>query len=549
MIGVAARPAEHEAVREFFQLFKTPWEFQKPGAEYDVLICSGSDRPSDNAAQLTIICGSDPTPFDSGKNIGATTRSDAILCYKGDRIPLYGKCLTFQTFAGADLFEESTGEPVAFRVHAADREVLRLGFDLFEEIRHLLTRGQSKLHAHIPTLELHIALLRDLILQRSVELLEMPPVPSGFNFVACLTHDMDHASIRTHKGDHTMFGFLYRAVVGSVIDFFRGHKPINDVMANWLAALSLPLVYLGLVRDFWDQFEHYQEIEGGVPSTFFVIPRSGDAGRRFNKPAPARRAARYDLAHLSKQLLRLQSTHHEIGLHGIDAWQSADSARTELATVRAVMTQAGVAPVSGVRMHWLYSDEHSPAILEGAGLSYDSTCGYNDTVGYRSGTCQVYKPLGAERLMELPMHAMDTALLFPAYLNLSPSEAKARIDILIANARRFGGVLTINWHDRSIAPERLWHRLYAQIVAELKNNGAWFATGGEAVAWFQKRRAARFDNCDPDKRAIASNPVADKVSDRLPAVPLTRHKGFVSQDAPECEPISKTQRPAAVSLN
>jgi peptidoglycan/xylan/chitin deacetylase (PgdA/CDA1 family) len=552
MIGVAANPAEHEAVREFFELFKTPWEFQEPGAHYDVLICSRGGQPRENRARLTIIYGSDPDSLESGQDVRATTHSATIVRYKEDRIPIYGKCLSFETSAHVELFDEATLAPVAFCVRTADREVLRLGFDLFAEVRHLLTLGQPRQHAHIPTLELHIALLRDLILGSSVDLLEMPPVPDGFAFIACLTHDVDHAALRVHKGDHTMFGFLYRAVVGTVIDFLRGRKPINDVMVNWLAALSLPLVYLGLVRDFWDQFEQYPEIEGGVPSTFFVIPKSGEAGRRFNQPAPARRAARYDLASISEQLLRLQSTHHEIGLHGIDAWQNADRARAELAAVRAVMAQPNQPSVCGVRMHWLYSDEHSPRILESAGLSYDSTSGYNDTVGYRAGTCQVYKPLGAERLMELPMHAMDTALLFPSHLNLSPAEAKARVDVLIANARRFGGVLTINWHDRSIAPERLWHRLYAQIVAELNNNGAWFATGAEAVAWFQKRRTISFDNFDSDKTPSPSNRAADEVSERLPAVPRTRHKPLVSQGAerePEWTSTSKSQRLPASSLN
>ena len=29
MIGVIADPAEHDVVREFFELFKTPWEFYR----------------------------------------------------------------------------------------------------------------------------------------------------------------------------------------------------------------------------------------------------------------------------------------------------------------------------------------------------------------------------------------------------------------------------------------------------------------------------------------------------------------------------------------
>ena len=41
-------------------------------------------------------------------------------------------------------------------------------------------------------------------------------------------------------------------------------------------------------------------------------------------------------------------------------------------------------------MHWLYFDQNSPKTLENAGANYDSTVGYNETVGYRAGTAQGY---------------------------------------------------------------------------------------------------------------------------------------------------------------
>ena len=61
---------------------------------------------------------------------------------------------------------------------------------------------------------------------------------------------------------------------------------------------------------------------------------------------------------------------------------------------------------------------------------------------------------------------------------------------LIDGAAEFGGVLTINWHDRSIAPERLWDGFYLKLLRELKSRGAWFATAAQTVSWFRKRRSA-----------------------------------------------------------
>jgi hypothetical protein len=63
----------------------------------------------------------------------------------------------------------------------------------------------------------------------------------------------------------------------------------------------------------------------------------------------------------------------------------------------------------------------------------------------------------------------------------------------VANARRFGGTVVINWHDRSLAPERLWGRFYQEVVKEIEKEGrVWFTTAGQAVDWFRWRRSIRF---------------------------------------------------------
>ncbi len=49
-------------------------------------------------------------------------------------------------------------------------------------------------------------------------------------------------------------------------------------------------------------------------------------------------------------------------------------------------------------------DSATPSILDEAGFSYDSSAGYNETVGYRNGTTQVFRPLGTKTLLELPLH-------------------------------------------------------------------------------------------------------------------------------------------------
>jgi hypothetical protein len=491
VIGVIADPSDHDVVREFFELFKTPWEFYRSDRRYDVVLCAG-DWQVDNVAHV-VVRYAGKTQVDEHKiEENAASLSEArLLTYQGQLIPIYGDCVTFPAVERSLLVDAHSRESAAYQCESGQKITVRVGYDLFSEIRNLLTAGQPAAYANIPTLELHIAFLRDLIQDCGISLVEIPPVPEGYGFIACLTHDVDHPSIQRHKWDHTAFGFLYRALVGSLGKFARGQMSIRDLARNWWTALKLPLVYLGVGEDFWGDFgDRYLELEKGIRSTFFVIPFKGRPGNHSSGLAPNYRAAQYGAADIADAIQKLTSAGCEVGLHGIDAWCDSSRGRAELAEIRRLTGASEI----GVRMHWLYHDQQSPAILEKAEVAYDSTIGYNETVGYRAGTMQAYKPLSATQLLELPLHVMDTALFYPAHLGLSPLKARKVVAAIADDAAKFGGCLTVNWHDRSLAPERLWDASYRDLVQELKSRGAWFATAGEAVSWFRKRRSVKFEN-------------------------------------------------------
>jgi hypothetical protein len=513
MIGIIAASTEHPVVEEFFELFKTPWEFYETGRHYDVVLCAGELPPAENTTGLILVYAGHELDWDStvGIEVVAEKESPCFLASNGDGIPLYGERVRFKTVNPAILVDEQGCSAI---LHRADGQVriLRIGYNLFAEIRRLLTSGQPAANAAIPTLELHIALLRNLIAAGGTVVTEIPPVPAGYRFIACLTHDIDHPLIRKHGCDHTVLGFLYRATIGSLSGLLRGRRTSGEVLRNLAAVLKLPFVYAGLVQDFWGTFDRYLQLEKGHKSSFFVIPFKDRPGLKASGKAPRRRAARYGVSDIASQVSTLRAAGSEIGVHGIDAWLDSAAARSELEEIRKV---SGTRE-AGVRMHWLYFGEHSHAILEDAGAEYDSTVGYNETVGYRAGTVQVYKPLNTTRLLELPLHVMDTALFYPAYLHLAPREAVMRVKQIIENAVRFGGCITINWHDRSIAPERCWDGVYSTLLEELERQGAWFGNAAETVAWFRKRRKARFDTSTG--KGLEKSPVAllGDVEDGLP---------------------------------
>ena len=514
MIGVIANPRDYGVVCEFFELFKTPWELYHCGQEYDVLLCAEEFDVSQCKAKLVIVYGGSTHASEAEKSVTGNCRP-TMMSYKGIRLPIYGKSATFQHHGRTFLKDEDSEQPAGYIDQSGGTVLVRIGYDLFAEIRNLLTTGQPIVNASIPALELHIMLLRELIIEHGIFLVEIPPVPAGYRFIACLTHDVDHPSIRQHKFDHTMFGFIYRAVIDSLIGVLRRRTGVRALLKNWAAVLKLPLVHLGLAKDFWLGFDEYGKLEGGAKSSFFVIPFRGRPGRWGDGLASKHRSASYGVADIAPQIEKLMTAGCEVGVHGIDAWRDPTSAQEELEQVRRTTGKREM----GVRMHWLYFDEKSPAILEKAGFDYDSTVGYNGAVGYRAGTTQVYKPLEATRLLELPLHAMDTALFFPAHLNLTSREARKLIDELIENATQFGGCITFNWHDRSIAPERCWRDFYVALIDELKRRGAWLASGSEAVSWFRKRRSAVISGADTEEREVLARILADG-DERLPSLQL-----------------------------
>jgi hypothetical protein len=117
---------------------------------------------------------------------------------------------------------------------------------------------------------------------------------------------------------------------------------------------------------------------------------------------------------------------------------------------------------------------------------------------------------------------MDTALFYRERLGLSEKDAFERVKIICDHATDHGGVVTVNWHHRSIGPERFWDDFYICIIEELKKQGAWFTTAGKAVSWFQKRRALVFQKVETIDSAFVVKIACDSDSE-MPGFILRVH--------------------------
>ena len=513
MIGVLAQQHPAWLIEEFFQLFKTPWEHYRPGASYDVLLSAEPETPRE-AAWLTVAMGVGRTDLDERLGLGLAegARSAMVQCGE-ETFPLYDAWVAVTGPAGAQPLGRVGDQSIGLEMSGDGGTVLRLGYDLFGETGRILREGQPVAHAAIPTVDLHVNRLRGWMRKAGVNFVEIPPVPHGHRFMVSLTHDIDFIGLRQHRFDHTMLGFLYRATVGSLWNALRGRLSPSRMWRNWWAAARLPFVHMGMARDFWLPFPWYLEVESGLPATYYLIPFKRRPGQNVVSPHPARRGTAYDVTDMPEWTRRLLEAGCEIGVHGIDAWHDVALGREE----RGRIESATGGSETGIRMHWLQFDARSYSVLEEAGYDYDSTMGYNETVGYRHGTSQVFRPPGARRLLEMPMHIQDGALFYPAQMGLTEAEARAHCDRMVDLATRHGGVLTLLWHDRSHAPERFWGDFYRDLVGDLKTHQPWFASGSQVVRWFRRRRAVRFGGRD-------GQPVVDvEPASKLPPMTVRRH--------------------------
>jgi hypothetical protein len=176
-------------------------------------------------------------------------------------------------------------------------------------------------------------------------------------------------------------------------------------------------------------------------------------------------------------IARIHGRGHEIGLH--PSYHShLDARRTEaefLRLRRAAERQDLSQERWGGRQHYLrWENPVTWSNWETAGLDYDGTVGYADRIGFRAGTCHEFPPFHLLerrplRLRERPLHVMDRTLF--EYMKLSPDAAFERVIALCRECRRYGGTLSILWHNSSL-PTARQKRWYESLVASVTGDAA-----------------------------------------------------------------------------
>jgi peptidoglycan/xylan/chitin deacetylase (PgdA/CDA1 family) len=319
-----------------------------------------------------------------------------------------------------------------------------------------------------------------------------PRWPDGKKFAVCLTHDVDFITLEPD------FSRSMRSISHDLELAFRAPRDRATVTAGLRGAAvsAFRIASLKALRPRPERsYDEWLKLEDrhGFKSTFFFFPESVsdthvyDCRYAYDDPAvfDGRRMKVRDLMN------EIARAGWDIGLHG--SYHSA--LRSGLLAGQRQQVESVIGrPVTGTRQHWLHYDVRvTPRLQAEAGLTADSTQGFNRNVGFRAGTAFPYPCWDFERdaalpVLEIPQHVMDGALFTANALEYDVDLAVRHCVQLLDQVESVGGCLTLSWHPNVIQYPNYWAS-YEAVLAEAARRGAWGCSMGELYRWWTDRSA------------------------------------------------------------
>jgi hypothetical protein len=382
------------------------------------------------------------------------------------------------------------------------KEGITLGIDIFKEIGYLLSghldtirpsldiTTQKELAAK-PVVDFLEELLFNAILsgchKNHIPLIQKSSWPDGKKFAVCLTHDVDEIK-KTYQWISRPLRFLARGD-------FSGFKGQVHAFVQKIRGTEPYYTYDDIIS-----IEH----DLGVKSTYFILKESGKAsllskktwylyGRNRSLQSPEMRAL----------IQRLTSNGDEVAIHGsYFSYKDPVLLNEETRELEQLIHEK----VLGTRQHNLNLEV--PATWDyqvSAGLGYDTTLGFKDTIGFRWGTSFPFFPNTGEEplpLLEIPLIIMDICIE-------SRSNKIADCLQIADEVERYHGVLILLWHPPIFNtleyPES--RDIYIKINQYCMDNGAWIARARDIYEWHSLRNRTIFTSeYDPSTKTCTIVP-------------------------------------------
>jgi len=224
--------------------------------------------------------------------------------------------------------------------------------------------------------------------------------------------------------------------------------------------------------DYWC-FDDWRELESkmGIRSVYYFFSK---ADNQTCNPKQWLLDPSYDISNnmqLKKKCMELASEGYQLGIHG--SYFSAENEELFLRE-KELMERATGINIKKSRQHWLnYYECKTPYIHTKAGIEEDSTIGFNDIAGFRSGVASLYNPYDHKSnapfpFKEIPLVVMDSHL----YDYSDRSDNLRWLFDSIHKVKNFS--ISVDWHQRVISNDYGWGKGLEQFMTysrdDLDNN-------------------------------------------------------------------------------
>lgn len=360
-----------------------------------------------------------------------------------------------------------------------DNEII-FGFDIFNEIGRMLSghleyiwnsdiTEQNQLK-RIPLVDYYEKILLDCLNIASekvnITLKHKALWPEGKTFAVCLTHDVDRVNKTyqyfTHFIKHLKNRDTSSAMnqITSILEKLHGNDP------------------------YWN-FEEIMKLENelNVRSTFFFLDEKENP-YLFNLKSLILFTGRYRI--IDPKILKIIKKIHnhgwEVGLHGsYNSYKNKITLNSDKKKLESIIGEQ----IKGIRQHHLNLDiPQTWRLQEKVGFKYDTTLGFNNDIGFRSGTCFPFYPFDLEsgksmELLQIPLIILDRVVF-------SKKNAWDECKKIIEVVENLGGVLTILWHAEGFH-ETVRSNVYEKLIRFCKERNAWITSAGEIESWWRLR--------------------------------------------------------------
>lgn len=257
------------------------------------------------------------------------------------------------------------------------------------------------------------------------------------------SHDVDTPSRYALRSTRTFF-----RAVGA--DLFKRQRFADALRSPWIRLTSKNKIHKADPANTFDWIMHASDRHSLKSAFYFICGRTSmqlDPEYRLEDPA------------IRALMRNIHARGHEIGLHGsYGTYRSPRIIAEEANRLKRICGSEGIHQDQwGGRMHYLRWE--TPTTLNGwdcAGMTYDSTLGYADRVGFRCGTCNeypAYDPVSdcALTLRIRPLIAMERTVMDHGYMGLGCGEdAFAALVSLKRACKAVGGTFSLLWHNTSL---------------------------------------------------------------------------------------------------